>query len=485
MSQPAGSRILRNAAVMTAANVFCKILQFTFFIVLIRQLDETIWGAFNTFGEAALILVVTSEMGVDNLLVRELSRRRMQPHPFVQHLFGLRLALIAAGLVILAGSLWIIRPPGQGLYIALACVYASLVGMLSFVRCVLRSYEAMGREAVLNLLDKGTTVALGIALVFAGYGVGGLLIAFCIGSVLALSLGTYWAWRICPGCVIPGRGNWKELLRIVWPFALVAICVALIHRQDTVMISALIDDAEAGRYNYAYRLLEGLFLLPQILSLAAYPAFSLMFHERTDLRARLFPLLRMLWLLAAPIVVGGILVGPAILVLIKPEAGDASNLLRVLLLAYPFVCGNFMVGTVLASVNRQHRNFVAGAVALAVNTVLNLATIPKYGAMGAAVATVVSQGIYCAIMFYQARDLFAGWSRETMFYVKTVLVALGMGAGVFWIGADGAARILLTMACGAALYAGLAALAGILRPRDLATVWRQVRNAGPMMRSEE
>ena len=192
----------------------------------------------------------------------------------------------------------------------------------------------------------------------------------------------------------------------------------------------------------------------------------------------------MLWALAAPIVVGGVLVGPGVLALIKPEAAAAGHLLCVLILSYPFICGNFMVGTVLAATNRQNRNFVAGAIALATNTVLNLASIPHYGAMGAAVATLISQAAYFFCMLHECRDQFAGWSVDLAYYVKALAAALAMGAIVFVLASLGA-PVLVQIAAGALAYGLLAAGLRVLSPGDLARLWQQMRGGVPVVEADE
>ncbi|MBE7560958.1 flippase [bacterium] len=482
MSRPLDSRIVRNAALMSAANLLCKAMQLAFFIVLIKYLPSDVFGAFNTFGEAALIMVVVADMGIDNLLVREVARRRRDPWPLVNNLFGLRLSLIAAGALVLAGLLALIRPEGQNLYIGLAVLYGVLVSLLAYVRGILRAYEAMGREAILNLVDKATHATLGVIFALSGQGVAALLLAMCIGSTLALILGGAWAVSLCRTCLLPRARDWKRLLHVVWPFALVAMTVVLLHRQDTVMISALRGDAEAGRYNYGYRLLEGLFLVPQILSLACYPAFSRMYQEGVDLRARLFPFLSMLWTLAAPIVVGGVLLAPGILRLL--DAQGADNVLRILLFSYPFICGNFMVGTVLASVNLQHRNSAASVSAFLANTALNLALIPRYGAEGAAVATVASQALYLALMLYVCRAWFAGWSADLARYAKSLAVALAMGAVVLLTDRAGV-HTLLSIAAGAGSYGLFAWLSGVVRGPQLVSLWQQFRGGAPLLEADE
>jgi O-antigen/teichoic acid export membrane protein len=476
-------KIARNAAMLTAASIFCKAIQFIFFLVLLKELTQETFGAFNFYIEAALIIAVLSDLGIENLLVRELSRRRdNNPQTFVRNLFGLRLTLLFIGVAALAAFLLLIRPEGEGVYIALTCTYAFLVSVLSFMRGILRAYESMGLEAIINMVDKCIHVGIGIWVVYSGLGLEVLLFGFCLSSAISICLGGYWILRgICPGSLVPRYGDWKGLLAMGWSFALVAICIALVHRQDTIMVGAIIGDTEVAKYNNGYRLLEGLFLIPQILTMACYPAFSIMFQRNLDMRQRLFSFLRLLWLASLPIAVGGAVLAPQILGFIDEKALISIDLLRILLCSYPFICGNFMVGTLLASTNRQHRNLIAGAWTLGINTVLNVLLILKYGATGAAWATLLSQAVYLSLMVRESRDMFSGWMSEVSYYLRVMIVAAIMGATVTYATYK-ISMLALLILIGMLVYIIIGRLFRIYTVAGICAVWDEVRHGPDNMR---
>ena len=58
--------------------------------------------------------------------------------------------------------------------------------------------------------------------------------------------------------------------------------------------------AETGLYRAPYRFLEGLFLLPQVIAIPAYPIFSKLYHENKSFSQTATDLLRGLMLISFP-----------------------------------------------------------------------------------------------------------------------------------------------------------------------------------------
>ena len=165
---------------------------------------------------------------------------------------------------------------------------------------------------------------------------------------------------------------------------------------------------------------------------------------------------------AIPVCVGGILVAGQVVTLIfgSPYA-PATAPLRILLLLVPAAyIRNVSQGAILAHA-RQDLLLRTVAWAAGTNVLLNLALIPRWGMTGAAVATVLTEGVRTMLAVSYARRLEFPMTRFRRFV--PILVAAGAMGGA--VAAARGAPVLLSIPLGAAAYALVLALLGGIRFR--------------------
>jgi O-antigen/teichoic acid export membrane protein len=78
---------------------------------------------------------------------------------------------------------------------------------------------------------------------------------------------------------------------------------------------------------------------------------------------------------------------------------NATPALVILIWAIPSIFHTFVLGALLPAINKQGINTLSTGICMIINFFLNLILIPKYGYIGASVATVITQGILCALLF--------------------------------------------------------------------------------------
>ncbi len=184
------------------------------------------------------------------------------------------------------------------------------------------------------------------------------------------------------------------LLGVAFPLMINHLLNTVFFRIDILLLQPLRGNAEVGWYSAAYKVLDGLLLIPSTVTIALFPILSRFAEEAPDALMRTYRLATKLLLsLALPI---SILVSgfsdPIIAVLGGPQyLPQASTALRILIWFLPLSFVNGLTQYVLISVNQQRyltRAFVIGTV---FNLVANLAVIPQYGFQGAAAVTVLSE----------------------------------------------------------------------------------------------
>jgi O-antigen/teichoic acid export membrane protein len=428
-----GERIVRNTAVLTAAGLVTKVALLVFTIFAANVLGTGPFGDYAFLIAAISVAIVLADLGVENYSERELARNPSRLPSWLPVLVSLRVA----GCLLVGGALALVlafsdvgaRVPA---FIVLGPLLLLAMAVFQMLRAALRSTERLGYEAALLSGERFSFMLLATVFLLLGFGLTGFVGAQVLGTILAMGAATVLIARRV------GRGKWRspqapvrtavETLRGAIPFGLSAVCVIILFREDTIMLRLLYGADETGRYGVAFRVMEGFFLFPQMVALAMYPTFSIAFHGGDGLARLYHPLLRGLAVLGAGGAVLGILVAEPLISLLKPEFREAVDILVILLLAVPLVYGNYLVGTTLRAADRQVQNLIASAIAMVVNLVANLVLIPGLGGKGAALATLLTQILYFAIMSAQAWRLVGG----TVICWTIVRVAIA-GGGAWWV----------------------------------------------------
>jgi O-antigen/teichoic acid export membrane protein len=178
------------------------------------------------------------------------------------------------------------------------------------------------------------------------------------------------------------------------PYALLALLMTLYTRVDNILIGKLLPDGDYhdGIYALGYRLLEAANMMAALVAMLLLPIFSKMIAEKQKLE----PLVNTaLGLLIAPSFIFGIacfFFQSEILVMLSPKANDyATQVFGWVILCFIPLCFMYIFGTLLtANASLKILNILA-LIALITNFILNLALIPKYQALGAAYAAVITQ----------------------------------------------------------------------------------------------
>jgi len=212
--------------------------------------------------------------------------------------------------------------------------------------------------------------------------------AAVLGEALASLVALGWLRRLGVGMERPGSVRALALETPV--FACSAVCATLYWRVDVLLLSWLRGVGEVGYYTAAYRVLDAAILLPQSLCQAWYPGLAA--GAAQDGYGR--------WLMALtapPALAIAVGASQVVVLLYGPGLEGAGPVLAVLIwTAIPYAWNRYRAYRLVAS-DRQTTDLAINLVLLAVNVALNLALIPRHGAMGAAVVTLATAVAYGAV----------------------------------------------------------------------------------------
>lgn len=362
-----------------------------------RYLGPTKYGTLNFAVSFVALFGTMATLGLDAIVVRHLVADGPDSHEILGTAFMLRLLGGTLVPLIVVGSIHFIEPNDPTTLL--------LVTLLS-VGLVFQAFDTIDLLFQSQVQSKLSVWAKNAAfLLVAGFRV--LLVyakaplwTFAVAQVTELGLGALglaalYRWR--GGRLSMWRARWRcaiQLLRQSWPVMLSGMAIMVYMRIDMVMLKLMQGDAAVGLYATATRISEVWYFVPIAIVSSVSPAIMRAKDNPTVFYERISKLFSLMSLIA---IVGGSGIALSsywiIHILYTESFSAAAPVLAVHVWASIFVFLGVAQAPWDISQNLLKLAFyrtLAGAIG---NVALNVVLIPKFSALGAAVATVVSYAI--------------------------------------------------------------------------------------------
>lgn len=192
-----------------------------------------------------------------------------------------------------------------------------------------------------------------------------------------------------------------SLLKDSWPLLLSGIAITLNMKIDQVMLGFMADDIEVGVYSAAVRISEVWYFTIGVILASVFPYLAKSHAEKNStLDHRWAQTYRLMFGLSLGFaVVISSLSKPLVNILFGLDYESAANVLMI----HVWAGVNVAIGSVWSKwillENKTKIGLIAQLLAAFLNIVFNLALIPDFGAVGAAIATLLSYYISALISF--------------------------------------------------------------------------------------
>ncbi|MFB6225398.1 MAG: polysaccharide biosynthesis C-terminal domain-containing protein, partial [Candidatus Paceibacteria bacterium] len=209
----------------------------------------------------------------------------------------------------------------------------------------------------------------------------------------------------------------------------VIITLNIVYFQiDKLMLSVMDTQAAVGYYGAAYKILEILITFPGMFVGLLVPLMTKHFLYAPDaFQDVIDKAFTILYSLAIPVAVGGIVLSKSIVLLISGDDFLPSQwALQILFVAIFFIFISNLFGHILISTKHQNRSMIASILGAILNIVLNLVLIPMYSFIGASVATVITEGVVFVIYLILTFRYVQITPRLNAFQVVRVLIATAL-----------------------------------------------------------
>ena len=399
--------VVRNTASLLVMRLGVPMLSTALMFVLSRKLGPEGVGRYTLAYTFLYFASAVAPLGLQPVLTREGARSRK----------GLDALLASASVVGFGASILttlgvaaIVWHSGYDSETQLAILLATLTVVPGTIAVLLE-----GSLAAIQRMDYTLVCALGEAVMRVGGGVAALLAGFGLAGVMVAAMLGRLVYVVQAALLLRREGIHlrvgierrivRELLRLAPTFVLIAIVAAVYWRINIVMLSGSEQLEALGLYGTAWRLLELAMVLPQSLCLAVYPNMAAL--AKTDahaVRELGRSTIRTLLFCTVPLALAITAGAPWILrVLYGPQFIGAAATLSVLVWTIvPYSIVRYQAYALMAS-DRQAGDLLMNGIMAAVTIAANLVLIPRFGALGAAMATLGSIVIYALLQYEYLR----------------------------------------------------------------------------------
>jgi len=404
-SVPSHVHQVRTVSVLAVAEIAGKVASFAMFAVAARRLGPADFGSFTWSFTLALIASSFVVWGFDTAAIQLASKDLDRLDGLLSSSLGMRFVLSCATLVVIT-----LFPSGgtstpEVTFIIGAAVLLDAANQS--VRAAAAVLDRQGRVAVNLVVQRFVTAAIAIAVLLSGGGVLAMSAAYLVGTSIGVALMMITARRIGlrPSWRALSRPTMQELWRASAALGASNLLNMLVFRMDAILLGWLINSTAVGTYGVAYKVFETALFAVWSLDSVALPQMTATPGDEV-IRNGVHRVTGAMMAVYVPycLILG--LRGQEVLTLLFGSAYGTESLasLQILLVALiPYGVQYLVASGLLARRNNLAVTRAAG-VAVVVNLGANLALIPRYGASGAAAATLIAMVVQTVVLLRALRQ---------------------------------------------------------------------------------
>ena len=452
-----GTRVFQNTAAQLIGRVFGIGFSAATSILLARYLGKERLGEYGAIYAYLALYGFLASFCLEQILAREISLRRAQGAEIFRtatltalgfSIAGTLIAPLAAPLFGYSGILrWLI---------AVAAIDLLILPPLRFSGIIFQVEMRLWYAVAIGLTRQAMWLAAVVLLAFRNAAFYEVIIARAIVGILEAVIVV---WSVKRVRLVQGKARFiaseaRMMLKEGFPLVLTTLSVAIYHRIDQVMLHKMSGDQVLGPYVIAVQLTELFSALPVALMISMFPALAQVAKDNQRFERYLGETYRFLLVAVfAACTLVTPLAAPAVELFYGKQFLPTASLLIVLVWSEVPVFFGVVLGNALVAKGMQKYTPYGAIAGAFINTLLNLILIPRYGALGASWATVISYsfaGVLSFLFIATVRPMVVQGLKVALppfvlsvvitvvlrylnaaFGVKLVLAALFFGAGAW------------------------------------------------------
>ena len=398
------------------------------------------YGMYFSLLGFTFLFTIFLDVGIVNFTTRTISQQPFLIQKYFSKVFSLRifLALIYGVLVLIIGG--IIGYNQSEIYLLLWLIFNQiLAGFTLYFRSNLTGLLLFKYDSIVSVLDRFLLIIICSILLWGGVTTEPFQIYwFVYAQTFAYGVSAITALIFLLSNQKLKKLNWDKLfsmaiLRHSAPYALLILLMTFYYRADSVMLERMLEDGktQAGIYANGFRFFEAANNIAFLFASLLLPLFSNLLKNKKPVTS--------LVKIASSILIPGAILVAITCFLFSQQLIDAryinstfqsGQVFGILMICFVFISTTYIFGTLLtANGNLKTLNKIAfGGVVL--NIILNLILIPKYQAYGAAIASLITQGLTTIAQVWLCKSYFNLKMNSSLITRGFIFTAICLALGV-------------------------------------------------------
>ena len=440
--------LVKNTGVLFLSQLISYVLAFFYTLYSARYLGTTNFGIISFATAISGLFAIGTDLGLSTLTIREVARDKSRTSKYLGNHGSIKLILsliTMAALVIFVNigtfddiTKYVVYLIGSSVIInAFSGIFSSLF----------RAYEQMEYQSLSEIIN-AVTLFVGILIcVFTKQSVIVVSLVYVIASIFVL----LYNFAMCTRNygLIHFQFDlkfWKYLISNAYPLAITSIFALISFKMNTILLNMLTTSAVVGEYTAAFNLMQALIFIPTVFSTAVLPIFAKFYVDSKDMLSYSYKKsLKYLTIISMPISMGTLVLSDKIILFIYgAEYVNTIPILKLIIWALPAIFLSYILGTSIASINKQHETIKATFICLLFSTIGNYILINLWSGIGAAMITVLNE--ISMVVFYMYIMHKYGYKvplKEILF--KPFVASVIMGITLYFLNLELFTSVLLGM----------------------------------------
>jgi O-antigen/teichoic acid export membrane protein len=426
------STVLRNTFFSTVTLGLRFLSTALLFIILARALGVEEFGRFAFAISFTGIFLIFVDYGFNLLIVKEVAVSPQNVLKIVADVVNGKIILSVLSTIVIISIVKILNYPLETeLIIYILWVAAIFYSFGLFFNTIFKGLNQFQYETYPSIILNSLQFLLVVTLLMLGFETISIAVSYLISRIVYFSIGLYLVLTKIGSFVIScdiSRGS--KVLKELLPYGVHAILATLYFQLDTVFLHYFKGDAEVGYYQAAMRIVMASMIICEVFVSAYFPVISKKIKiDREGFHADGIALNKYMFLSGGIIAAFLFLFSDIVIRFIYGEQYTHSIFIMQLLAAVIFLrFAGASYALFITAADNQRLRAISVAVSVVINIILNVIVIPKYGAVGAAIVSIITHIILDAIYIFFAITI----TKNTFFdsYCIKGLLALAVVVGV-------------------------------------------------------
>lgn len=442
------------------------------------------YGFYFALFNFSFLLNILLDVGITNFNNRNIAQHN---HLLQKHLSGilaLRLILATTYIVINLIVAWFTGYLSEHPWMLIVLlINQALISLILYLRSNIAGLHLFRIDSIISVLDRFIMITLCAILLWGGITDKPFRIEWFLWSqTFAYSLTALFTLLILGSRVKRLTIKWDPrfsliILKQSYPFAILILLMTFYNRIDPVILERMLPDGDvqSGIYAQAFRLLDSSNMIAYLFSGLLLPMFSQMIKQKKPLEELVELSFSFIAVPAIMVIAAGIFFSHELMGLMYvSHIEETATVFTILINSFLAISSVYIFGTLLtANGNLKVLNIIA-LCGMLLNIVLNLLLIPRFKAVGAALASMITQYLTAGAQIYLAHLVFG--FRLRWFLAARYAIFIFLTLSLFWFFSSFTGFFLWRAILAALSCFLIALLLKLIRPLELFKVIKYGEN---------